>query len=247
MKYLNFRSLSPLVLASSLVLPGMANAVIIEAGKDYFHTVSPTFFDFGGAIGVVNFEGGNTGPGNTDTIVERLEDTVDLAPGDSDMVDIEMVALSLVSTAPVAIGFSFFDVFVELDVGGPTLGTMTIKLDTAPDGTDLAEGTFDSVMNLNLDALFQEVGNPGNNFLIDIGGPLTGTGIPWSTTLTGKPEFQDEGPNFFLAGGTIGQEEHPSGGLHSFETAVPEPTSIALFGAGIAALGLRRRRQRAAS
>ncbi len=239
MKQLHFRSISALFLALSLVLPGMAKAVVIEAGLDYFHTVSPTFFNFGSQIGTVNFMGSDgLGFGNTDTIVERLEDTDDLNQGDSDTIDIEIVALSLVSTAPVDVGGTLFDVFVELDLA--SLGTMTITLDNPPDGTDQPEGTFDSVLNLDLDALFQEVGNPGNSFNIDIVQQLTGASIPWSTTLTGKPEFPGEGPNFFLVG--IGEEEHPSAGLHSFETAVPEPTTLALMGLGLAGLGYRRRK-----
>ena len=53
---------------------------IVMAGSDYFQTLPGTYFDFGGPIGVVEFEGLPIGPGNTDTIVQRQEDA-DLTDG----------------------------------------------------------------------------------------------------------------------------------------------------------------------
>ena len=90
-----------------------ADAASVLLGSDYLTTLPGTFFDFPG-IGVVPLEGRPIGPGNTDTIVQRQEDANLPGMGSSDTIPIEMVALSLQSTAPVNIGGSFFDVFVEL-------------------------------------------------------------------------------------------------------------------------------------
>lgn len=263
------KRLLAIAFAAACGLPGAAGATNVLPGLDYFHTLEGTFFDFtaqsGGQVGIVNFVGldltapfdttnfGTIDPtmadlGDSDTVVERLAEAALPNVGDSATIPIEMVALSLQSAMPVMVGGSFFDVFVTLDPNMPSLGTMTINHAVADNGTDAPEGTFDSLINLFLDATFVEVGGTGaNDFVIDLNGlSLQGLGIPWTHELTGKPQFPFEGPNFFLASPT-GNELHlpPNDGRHRFRIAngIPEPGTWALLGFGFALLGLGRRRQ----
>ena len=64
-----------------------------------------------------------TGLFNTDTIVERITGIGPLNVGDRGTVDIELVALSLVSVSPITIGGVDFDVKIEsgslLNTPGP--------------------------------------------------------------------------------------------------------------------------------
>ena len=97
---------------------GSAQAtIIIDPGFNLFQTVPVSTFFFGPPVPnpqFVNFEGvpldlfdfgdgnGLVFVGDTDTIVERLQ-PANLGP--SDTIDIELVALQLVSTGPVDLGF----------------------------------------------------------------------------------------------------------------------------------------------
>ena len=80
-----------LVSAAALAAaPAVADRVLL--GSDYLATMAPTF------LGLTALAGMPIGPGNTDTIVQRLRDcTLDLGTiGSSCTIPIEMVALSLV-------------------------------------------------------------------------------------------------------------------------------------------------------
>ncbi|HUU83415.1 MAG TPA: hypothetical protein VM243_07925 [Phycisphaerae bacterium] len=123
------------------------------AGYDFYETPLPADFFGPGSDpfdGAIEFEGLPplvTDPpgalGNANTVVERRSDTTDLDLGPS-TVDIEIVALSLVSTEPITVTQNggqdpeLWHVEVCLSDTIPTLGTMTITK-THPDG-----GTFDS-------------------------------------------------------------------------------------------------------
>ena len=105
----------------------LARADEIFPGFDLFATApSPpdpqTFVDLtiqsGGLVGIVPLEGNLFGPGDTDTIVERLTGSGPLfpVPGGEATIEIELVALSLRSVSPIFIdpggGGAFFDMFV---------------------------------------------------------------------------------------------------------------------------------------
>ena len=155
----------------------------VAKGSDYLQTQAGSFFNFGGPIGVVQFVGNPTGPGFTDTIIQRKEDAVinnsrpggDPNPGPNP-IDIQMTDLSMKNAAPVNIGGSFFDVFVTLDPShlADDVGNMTIYGNTSG-------GTFDSNLNVFFDAHFVPLG-PGSAFDVFGNTSLTQQGAAWSPT-----------------------------------------------------------------
>jgi hypothetical protein len=148
-----------------------ASAHVFGPGFDLFATApsppSPmTFVDLGGPIGVVPLIGNPFGPGDTDTIVERL--TGSGSPfdvGDVAVIPIELVALSLKSASPVDIGGTLFDMFIISGsmLGQPAnpLGSMTVS-HSDPNG-----GTFiTNFLPINFKVTATEVLNPSNPPLI---------------------------------------------------------------------------------
>jgi len=95
--------------------------------------------------------------GSADTVWERTDTATLDGPGSSDIVDVELVALSLVSTEPISVTFgggmteSFFDVYVTLHSTEPSPGTMTITK-THENG-----GTFDVEIDVYPRFLFIKV------------------------------------------------------------------------------------------
>ncbi len=157
-----------LVVASATL--ASAQQVVIQQGNDGWQTLPPrelltTEIDFGTTPLPADFFGPGSDPfdgvvvlqgspldtvpagalGSTDTIYERLADSLPMDIGGSDTVPIEIVALSLTSCEPIEVSFNGGTAIEEwvVDVHlSPTVaqtpGTMTIYLKHA-DG-----GTFDS-------------------------------------------------------------------------------------------------------
>ena len=226
-------------------------------GSDYFATLAGTHFNFGGGIGNVNLIGLPVGPFNTDTIIQRKAD----ATLGGSAIPIQMVALSLKSTAPVNVGGSFFDVFMTLDPANLAndTGTMSITGDTT------SGGSFSSALNIFFQAHFQPVstgsafdvfnqanvtsgGNswgpiPGSAFVI-VNGPDDGTASDQQANKhsglicsapTGACEVDFFAPNVTRATST--------GNFSLVETAaVPEPTTLVLLMFAAANWFLRRGR-----
>ena len=107
-------------------------AMEVEAGFDLFMTTQTTEVDLSGfGLGIVPLEGDDTFfllPG-VDTIVERLDPAGVPNVGDSNTIDIELVALSIVSIDPVRIDVLDFDLHVVggSDILPQSLGSMTIS------------------------------------------------------------------------------------------------------------------------
>ena len=193
--------------------PVSAQPVVITAGSDVWRTtaVEGTFYDFihtpipadffgpgsDPFDGVVAFQGLplETNPagalGLGDTVVERSSDTLPLDIGQSDVVPVEIVALSLVSVQPIEVtqlggggASTFWDVHVCLSSAGQTPGSMTITRDSS-DG-----GTFDSSFSVTAKFLFLEVGGTGMAEMdcgVGLCSPLQleGSGNAWA--LVGGP------------------------------------------------------------
>ncbi len=164
-----------LVAIVALGVCASARADDVALGSDYFQTQPGTSFNFGGGIGPVDFMGLPIGPGLTDTIVQRTQDATIGGAG----IPIQLVALSLESTAPVNVGGSFFDVFVTLDPANlaSDVGMMTIMGSSAG-------GTFDSFFDVFFDAHFAPIG-AGNPFDVFSSVHLSQSGAMWGPTPTG--------------------------------------------------------------
>jgi hypothetical protein len=113
-----------IALSLSAIAAAQPSPLTVALGSDYLQTQPGSSFNFGPGIGVVNFMGVPlTGalipPGyqqslaGTDTIVQRQAD----ADINGNPIPIQLMALSVESTAPVNVGGSFFDVFVHARSG----------------------------------------------------------------------------------------------------------------------------------
>ena len=179
-------------------------ATVIE-GFDVFHTV-PFSHDFGPGIGVVQLQGRPIGPGNTDTIVQRMGG---LPAGGTGTIDVEIVALSLVSVNPIKIvgqGDSFFDVFVEINkVGSPMLNPQPLppsggQIMITSHDDDAGGGKFDSFFDVFFDTIIVPAGgDPNGPNAIHMPGHLRldNQGADWSHTAPPNyptdPAFPSDG------------------------------------------------------
>ena len=173
------RTLGRAVCTGALALFGLGSVaqaqVVVEAGDDAWVSPGGTFADFNApcppipadffgpgspAVStVIPFAGKplKTAPpgilGATDTIVRRLTDTVPLLVGGIDTIPIEIVALDLVSTAPITVGggFGTWDVEACLSSVMPQPGgSMTIRL-LCDDG-----GNYDATLDVIPKFIFTE-------------------------------------------------------------------------------------------
>jgi hypothetical protein len=211
----------------------------VAQGSDYFQTVPTTAFNFGPGIGNVNFAGSPIGPGNTDTIVQRQADAfIDCGP-----IPIQLVALSLASTAPVKVGNTFYNVSVGLNPDIASTGQMMIV-------GSLLGGTFSSSFNVSFDAHFAPLGT-GQPFDVFDTILLSNSGSPWSPTAPpgalhvyglygnqfanthiGLPANEvDFWPCWDGAKFNPCVETHFSGpGTHTVVPTLPEPSTLLLLG-----------------
>jgi hypothetical protein len=235
----------------------------IAAGSDFFTTQTGTYFNFGSPIGTVDFKGVPINPsmwGNTDTIVQRLNDPNVTPGGPPVTINTMLTNLSLESSAPVSLGGNAYDVFVTLNPADLALdtGQLQVSLDAAANG-----GTYSSTLNVYFEAQFTQVGNPSNTFDVPDNVTLSGNG-EWSTTPasgtfllygpfgdigadihTGLPDGEvDFFPCTTPGGGPFVSPciETAPGDAHSVDPTVPEPGSIILLATGLLGLVILRRR-----
>jgi hypothetical protein len=254
----HFLVLSAALVALSVALPGVSQAVqIVHSGFDLFLTAPPASFDFTGAPNpqVVDFEGDplgcfdfgdgngcvNTGP--TDTIVERLDTTLDFT-GINYTIDIEIVALSLVSIDPVDLGFGagFEDIIITLNTSSPSIQSTMTLFDGA--GVAGSEGTFDSTLNFSFDV----TGSVGG-FYTTIEQTFNSAGTSWWHDHQAT-ELTIDGVNHNLNAGSPDQDFflYPGEVLHTGPHPVvpaPEPTTASLLALGLVGIAAVRRRRTA--
>lgn len=243
------------LLAFSLT-PGIGRAgIFVDPGFDLlftnpasgflFDTVpNPQFVNFTGVpLGTYDFGSGPENVDNVSTIIQRTQQA-DLSGGFA-TIDIEMVALQLVSVSPVDLGFGagFEDIFVTLNTSSPSSqSTMTI-FDT---GEGSPHGSFASELNFSFDI----TGSIGGNYQTLETTMIAGN-CPWQHEPTGLPII--DGVNHLLNGLDETHDFWPIGlcqhnhvdfvGWHIVST-IPEPCSLTSLGLlSLGMIGFRRRRQ----
>ena len=247
---------SAVSVALLMMFAGVAQATtVIDPGFNLFQTApvstfffgppvpNPQFVDFeGNPLGTFDFGSGPVNVDLTDTIVERLQ--IANLGGGSDTIDIELVALSLVSTSAVDLGFGagFEDLFVTLNTSSPSIqSTMTI-FDT---GEGSPHGTFDSILNFSFDV----TGSIGG-FYATIEKTITATDQDWQHAPTGSPIIDGVNHNLnglnetndFWPDGLVIHDDGTGTAIHTAIT--PEPGTAVLLGAGLIGLAAGRRRKR---
>jgi len=241
-------SLAATVLGIGLVctlLPGTSRASItINPGWDLLETLAggaTTFlgqnfqgvplssYNFGGSIGMKSV-------GTTDTIVQRLA-SASVPIGPPVTVPIEMLALQLMSVnpfdpdgpggAPLATYFVTLQSQRSLSEGGP--GTMTLgTIDISNTGEAATHGTFDSFFDVFFDLRAGALNGPIVNSS-NLG--LNSSGNGWGHNApSGALEIEDV--NYLLNGFNTDNdfwplsaisESHPSGAMHTVQSAIPVP------------------------
>jgi PEP-CTERM motif len=210
----------------------LVSAGTINPGFDLLTTPSQPATIAG--LGDVQEHGVPIGPGSTDTIVQRFNG---LADGQSGIINAQIVALSIagmVLDGPFA-GLNFT---VGLDPSNPSLGQLNVTNPPGPGG-----GTFTSFFDV-----FTDIELFNGSTLVAVvphEDQITSVGsTPWATVpVPGYPETSQfpAGGFYITAAGIDHTGPHPHVDPAS---TVPEPSTMTLFGMGMAGMAVYIRRRR---
>jgi len=223
-----------------------AGSLTVAEGYDLFASGEGTSFPGLGALagvplGTFDFGSGPVPVGDSDTIVHRLDPVTVAAIGDTGTTRLEMLALQLVTAAPVDFagnGLDNYFVTLQSARGGPaTLGSMDITF------SSLEGGTFSSFFDVFFDIRKGSLAGP---IVLSDELRLTNDGAPWDR-VPPPGAVLIQGVNYLLNGTDNGQdfwpvtpfqEVHPNGARHVVTTGmVPEPSAW-VMGATAVVVGL---------
>ena len=203
----------------------------VLAGTDWLVTLPGTFVTFNGAP--IPMMGSPIFPGGPDTIVRRLTDMVvpDVINSMASTNTI-MTLLALKSVAPVNVGGSLFDVYVDLDPGHVTTGSLTLTQTVTGEGIP-QEGTISSFFDVFFDLSLTPTGQAKAQCTVGVNcfpgevNPLDGSGS-WT---------DDNANGVFL----VGQVNYvaPTEAHNAMQIPTPEPGTMLLLGSALVALSLR--------
>ena len=153
----------------------------VALGTDYYATQSGSHINFGPGIGDVQFKGLPI-VGTADTVIKRLRDAIVSPGGTAAPIPVQLVGLSLQSTAPVQVGTTFYNVFVELDPDhtAEDIGHMIISENAGGTG-----GTFHFGLTLFYEADFVPVSGGTGGFSVFNQLTFRQSGTTWSSTPPG--------------------------------------------------------------
>lgn len=253
-----------MVLMGLMATAGMTSpvsAITVVGGQDFLTTDSGAFLDFSllGSplgLGVVTFAGNPVGPGSSDTIIKRTGSGELSGVGDSTLVQIEFVALSLTSLSPVDVGGTLFTIRLGLDDASPSQGTYEIRLDDDGTPSGSVASFFDVFLELTLvdpstgETVQALSGLPALH--LEGQGTWTSVAPPDAIRITGAPGDVTANTHDPLAPGYFDfymeemwfESQPDAGAFQQVRTSiVPEPGTLTLFFLGALGLSLRQGRR----
>ncbi len=198
------RTLAAVLITVVLILPASTFATNVQTGKDPVEHVPPSWWDFGPIPLQADFFGPGSDPfdggvpadakaleptpdcpgelGNTSMLIERKAIALLPVIPSSDVIDVEIIAMSLVSVNPITVTYNgglnpeLWNVEITLSPSLASTGTMTIRKEHANGGT------FDAAILLQPYFTFTRVSDSEVRTLDGAGiheDLIEALGVPW--------------------------------------------------------------------
>jgi hypothetical protein len=201
---MSLRTPAAVLIAVILILPAAASATNVQTGIDPVEHFPPSWWDFGPAPLPADFFGPGSDPfdggvpadakamgstpdcpgelGNTSMLIERKDTALLPAIPSSDVINVEIIAMSLVSADPITVTYfggtnpELWNVEITLSPSLTSIGTMTIRKEHANGGT------FDAAIYLQPHFTFTRVSDSETRTLDGAGmyeDLIEALGVPW--------------------------------------------------------------------